>query len=238
MKANPSRFAAFDIDGTLFRWQLYHELFDELCRRDVIDTSTAQPILDARGTWQTRLIEFTDYEDLLVEAMEEIMDGLSESTLHEAADHILQSSGQRIYRYTISLLNELKGKGYTIIAISGSHQQLAEKFASQFPIDIVYGRQFTALNGKIIGHPANVYGNKAPILQQLVADHNLTWNESYAIGDTNSDGDMMDLVAHPVAFNPDKRLYDRARTRGWPIVIERKNVIYELRPDGTTHVLA
>ena len=232
-----AKFAVFDIDGTIFRWQLYHELFDESHRLGLVDEEAARPVFAAREAWQERAAEFDDYEMALVSVVEALMDGTSEATLSEAADRILAASGARVYRYTSELLRSLKDQGYTIIAISGSHQQLVERFARRSPLDIVYGRQFVAVDGTLQGGAPAVYGQKAAILQQLVTDHNLSWDDSYAVGDTNSDGDMMELVAHPIAFNPDRRLYDRARAHGWPIVVERKNVIYELRPDGDHHVL-
>ena len=49
---------------------------------------------------------------------------------------------------------------------------------------------------------------------------------------------MMELVEQPIAFNPDQKLYARARNESWKIVIERKNVIYEMEPHGTTYLLA
>ena len=50
---------------------------------------------------------------------------------------------------------------------------------------------------------------------------------------------MLEAVKHPIAFNPDQKLYDIAVKQGWQIVIERKNVIYTLekKQDGL-YVLA
>ncbi len=232
------KFAAFDIDGTIFRWQLYHALFDEFCRRGIISADAAKATYKARQEWQHRNTEFDDYEEVLIQAVEPVMLGLSEATLNEAADHILATTGGHVYRYTSQLLQDLKKQGYVIIAISGSHQQLVERFAKRYSIDIIHGRQYEIKGGVVTGNPKAVYGHKAAILKQIVAEHDLSWDDSYAVGDTNSDGDMMELVTNPIAFNPDRALYERARRESWPIVVERKSVIYELKPDGTTHVLA
>ena len=51
---------------------------------------------------------------------------------------------------------------------------------------------------------------------------------SIAIGNGASDISMLELVETPIAFNPEKKLFDYAKDRGWKIVVERKNVIYEL----------
>jgi phosphoserine phosphatase len=39
---------------------------------------------------------------------------------------------------------------------------------------------------------------------------------------------MLEAVENPIAFNPNQTLYNHAKKRGWEIVVERKDVIYEL----------
>jgi phosphoserine phosphatase len=36
------------------------------------------------------------------------------------------------------------------------------------------------------------------------------------------------LVENPIAFNPEKKLFDYAQGKNWKIVLERKNMVYEL----------
>lgn len=232
------KFAAFDIDGTIFRWQLYHELYDELYRLGHIDQQVVAPVIAARDNWQNRQSSFGDYEEALVRSMEASLIGLPESALIQAASTIIDSRGSHVYLYTTDLLQKLKSQGYTILAISGSQQQVVERFAALYDIDIAYGRRHEVTDGIFTGAGQPIYGQKAQILTRLVEQHQLDWADSYAIGDTDSDGDMMELVANPIAFNPDQKLYDRARKEGWKIVVERKNIIYELSNNGNSFVLA
>jgi phosphoserine phosphatase len=46
------------------------------------------------------------------------------------------------------------------------------------------------------------------------------------------------MCLHPIAFNPNKELFDHAREHGWNIVVERKNVVYELSAGKEQYVLA
>jgi phosphoserine phosphatase len=43
---------------------------------------------------------------------------------------------------------------------------------------------------------------------------------------------MLELVQRPIAFNPERELAKIAMKRGWPIVVERKNVVYKLSADS------
>jgi phosphoserine phosphatase len=65
-------------------------------------------------------------------------------------------------------------------------------------------------------------------VKQYVFEHGLTLDDSYGIGDTESDGSFLQLVMHPIAFNPNQNLKQVAEKSGWRIVVEKKDVIYEI----------
>lgn len=229
------KFAAFDIDGTIFRWQLYHELFDAMVEDNMISPADAAEVLDARENWRKRSAEYEDYEQALVNVMQNAIVGIDEKAFHALADKILQEKGHHVYRYTLDLLKRLQSEGYVTIAISGSYQELVERFCQLHGIDIAVGRKYEIIHGQLTDKSVAVFGRKNEILQELVKEHGLDWNDSYAIGDSGGDIAMLELVANPIAFNPDQKLQKTAIERGWPMVIERKSLAYRLEkgPDGT-----
>lgn len=233
------KFAVFDIDGTIFRWQLYHELFDALVDEGVITHNDAGKVLDAREAWRKRQLDYHDYEHVLMDVMEEAIVGLEEQRFHEIADAILLKKGHRVYTYTLDLLHNLQKKGYITIAISASHQQLVEAFCRLHNIDIAIGRKFEVVRGKLSKKSEYVHGRKHLLLEQVVKEHDLSWKDSYAVGDSGGDTSMLELVENPIAFNPNQELKTVAMEKGWPIVLERKSIAYRLEKgsDGT-YVLA
>ena len=70
--------------------------------------------------------------------------------------------------------------------------------------------------------------NKAAILKRAVEKENLTFKDSVGVGDTESDASMLSLVDEPIAFNPNRALYRHAKQHEWKIIVERKDVIYEI----------
>lgn len=233
------KFAAFDIDGTIFRWQLYHELFDALVEDNLISPEDAANVLDARENWRKRSAEYEEYEHTLVNVMQKAIVGIDEKAFHAIADKILQEKGHHVYRYTLDLLKQLQTKGYTTIAISGSYHELVERFCQLHKIDIAVGRKYEVVKGRFTEKSLSVFGRKNEILKELVEEHGLDWAGSYAVGDSGGDITMLELVENPIAFNPDQTLRAVATERGWPIVIERKSLAYRLEKgsDGT-YVLA
>ncbi len=232
--------AAFDIDGTLFRWQLYHELAFELKKRGAFDDKTARRFDTILTNWKNRSITWHDYEMELYGKFEERLAHISPDELSSAAQTVLHCSSEKIYRYTGQLAQELKNNDYVLVAITASHQEIAEPFASQHGFDVCIGRTSEQKNGKYTGRIArDTYTQKAKLLQDFVQKNDLTFADSIAVGDSASDIPMLELVDRPVAFNPNDELFEVAQARGWEIVIERKNVAYQLKKDSDgSYVLA
>lgn len=228
------KFAVFDIDGTIFHWQFFHELFDELVEEHVIDTKIAAPVLESRKKWRQAVLSWREYERQLVEALNEGIIGIDKSLLDEISDRIVNVKGKILYHYTRELLKKLQSDGYITIVISGSQQSLVERFADAYDIDIAVGLDYEFSDDKLIAIKREVYGQKDLLLKQTVSDHHLQWEDSYAVGDTAGDADMLKLVDNPIAFNPDERLLSIAKENGWKIVVERKSIpfVFEKNADG------
>lgn len=168
------------------------------------------------------------YEHLLVETTHAAIVGLSEKAFNDIADAILKAKGHHTYRYTTDLLHRLKNDGYVIIAISGSHQQLVDRFAKIHGVDIAVGRSYKVARGHLTAESSEVFGRKDVILNTIVREHGLGMKGSYAVGDSGGDIAMLELVENPIAFNPDKQLHQVALKNGWDIVVERKNLAYRM----------
>jgi phosphoserine phosphatase len=70
--------------------------------------------------------------------------------------------------------------------------------------------------------------DKAKILRRAMEKDNLTLAGSVGVGDTESDIPFLALVRRPICFNPNSALYRVAKRRGWEVVVERKDVVYEV----------
>lgn len=233
------QFAVFDIDGTLYRWQLYHELVQTLALADVFPHNAPQDLDEYYNRWKGGDISFLEYEHFVVTLMIENLPHVPIATFEAACDKVVDESAHKTYLFTKKLLKDLKAQGYTIIAITGSQQELIERFARHYGIDICVGAKYMRRDGRFTGETEVItVGRKPDILRELVEAHGLSWQNSVAIGDSSGDASILELVEKPIAFNPDAGLFDRAKNEGWPIVIERKNIAYKLEKRGHELILA
>lgn len=233
------KFAVFDIDGTLYRWQLYHELVERLSLDGIFPAEATIQLDEAWNMWRGGEISFDKYEKVVVGIMTTNLPNISIADFEKACDFVVKDSSHKTHYYTRSLLKNLKSKDYFIIAITGSQQELIDRFGKKYGFDAVVGAQYERKDGGFTGETKIVtIGKKPAILRDLVLENNLTWDDSYAIGDSDGDASLLEMVQNPIAFNPSIGLLDRAKNEGWPIVVERKNIAYEFAKRGDDLILS
>lgn len=235
------KFAAFDIDGTLFRSGLYREVSYELTKMGVVPHKLAQELTAKHREYRNRLHgnAFEEFERTLVDAFDKLTTHIRVADYDEAVQHVLAKKAENVYVYTRDLIHQLKEEGYFLVAISGSQIELVEPFARKYGFDAWVGQEWERGSEYFTGTIVKTHTGKDLIIKRLIDEHNLTLKDSFAVGDSNGDVGMLKLVDHPIAFNPTYELYEQAIHEGWTIVIERKNMIYRLeRGQDGAHVLA
>ena len=239
MAARP--FAVFDIDGTVIRWQLYHGMADELARSGNLDPKEFQKVRAARMLWKkrTRETSFEEYEQALVALVDKAITGISVEALATACHTVMDEYKDQVYTYTRDLIRDLQAQNYLLFAISASQAAIVGLIAGYYGFDDFGGSEYEVKDGYFTGHKELLVSQAKPeFLKRLVAKHGAGWQDSYAVGDSDGDIPMLESVEQPIAFNPTKKLFQHARAQGWKIVLERKNMVYELEPRDGSYFLA
>lgn len=228
-------FAVFDIDGTLIRWQLYHAVVDRMAKHNLLGNDAHTLLHDARMVWKRREDQeaFREYEITLINTYEKALLTINPDQFDTIVAQVAEEYGSQTYVYTRNLITELKDQNYILFAISGSQTELVEHIAKRYEFDDWVGTEYYRKSGKFTGEKRIASYHKEIILKYLIEKHRVSLQDSLAIGDSGSDIAMLKLVESPIAFNPDQTLYRTAKERGWKIVVERKNVVYELAPGYT-----
>lgn len=234
-------FAVFDVDGTLIRWQLYHAITDKLAESGSISPAIHRRAKEARMVWKRRehSESFLKYEHALITGYHEALENITKEAFMQAAQAVFEEYKDQTYTYTRDLIRELKGQGYLLFAISGSQIEIIEILANYYGFDDFGGSKYEYKDGKFTGKEYVMRREEKPkYLARLVKKHDATYKDSLAIGDSGSDIHILEAVERPVAFNPDQELLDHAKTKNWPIIVERKNVVYTLEPQNGSYLLA
>ncbi len=229
MRMKKNKLAIFDIDGTIFRKNLHFELINELVYGGVFRKEVKAELQNFYGNWLDNEGTYEAYRNKLVSLYEENIKGCKKSDIVSASKNVANFHAKRIYIFAKKMIEKMR-KNHTMLIISGSPSEIVEEYANIFNFDAHYGTVYglddgMKYTGKATFEPTI---DKGLVVKQFVAEHELTLNDSFGIGDTESDAKFLELVDNPIAFNPNMNLRKIAEKEKWQIVVEKKDVIYEM----------
>jgi HAD superfamily hydrolase (TIGR01490 family) len=224
------RVAVFDVDGTIFRSSLLVQVVDQLIRDGVFPEDAQATYARQLERWQNREGDYETYIDAVVKAFTQHIVGAHYSALADASKRVVAAQWKRTYVYPRTLIKQLKDRGYYLLAISHSPKTILDMFCPRLGFDKVYGLLYEIdgdekFTGKIIEEQAL---DKAYLIRRAVDKESLMLTNSIGVGDTESDIKFLEIVAKPICFNPNAALYAHAKKEKWKVVVERKDVIYQL----------
>lgn len=231
MDNKKNKLAVLDIDGTIFRKNLAFELIDELAWMKIFDKSVRNELVKLYTNWLDHKGVYDDYRKALVSLYCKNIIGCRREDILEASRIVVPFYKDRTYVFTFNLVEKLKEESYAIIAISGSPLEIVEEYNKYLKFDAVFGSVYELdangiYTGKAIFEPTI---DKGQVVRQYLAENNISLTGSYGIGDTESDAAFLKIVENPIAFNPNDNLKKIAEQEGWRIVVEKKDVIYNIK---------
>lgn len=217
----------FDLDGTWFRWQFFHEVIKQLVVEGLMEQivltvadESLQKYLDRRGSfddWAAQQVNAYQDDDRLC--------GIRLQDALNAARKVVRDKGSREHVFVRELSNAAHDVGIHRAIISGSMHEAVQAFAEARGIEIFLGTEQPHAKGRYVGGASKQWClEKDRALLHLASLHDLDLSASIAIGDSATDIKMFDNVAWPICFNPNDKLLRVARQKRWPIVIEKKDV--------------
>lgn len=229
--AKGRKVAIFDIDGTIFRSSLLIELVEVLIEKEIFPVSVRADYDREKVRWLDRKGDYESYIMAVVGVFIKHIKGVRYDLFTSAAQMVVDRYRNRTYVFSKELIDALKKDGYYLLAISHSPKGILDLFCKELGFDKVYGKFYElgptdCFTGRV--EDEHVIANKAAVLRRAVEKDGLTLKGSVGVGDTESDIAFLELVERPICFNPNMKLYKHAKRNGWEVVVERKDVVYEL----------
>lgn len=226
-----TKIAIFDIDGTIFRKNLHFELINELTWMKVFPREARDELANIYSGWLTHEGTYEDYRKALVKLYSEHIRGCAQADVEKASKLLVPFHAKRTYIYAERLIKKLREENYHLLVISGSPIEVVEEYNRQYlKFDGSFGSVYAVdEQGRYTGEASfEPSKNKGSLVEQYLYEHKLSLKDSYGIGDTESDVSFLKMVEHPIAFNPNQNLKVAAEEHGWKIVVEKKDVVYEI----------
>lgn len=213
------------------------EHFKKLVNFEVIDPAIWHTkIKEAYIDWEKRYGDFEKYLEILAGVYLEELKGIDKAYIEFIAAHVINVNGDMVYKYSRKQIEFHKKMGHKIFFISGSPDFLVSKMAEKYEVTEYRGSLYKVdEDNKFTGEIVKMWdsASKKKVINELIEKYNVDLEKSYAYGDTPGDLSMLRIMGNPVAINPNLPLVeaiknDKELSEKTSIIVERKNVIYEL----------
>lgn len=122
----------------------------------------------------------------------------------------------------VELLEWHRAQGHTLVIITATNRFVTELIARRYGVEHLIATEpeqdaSGRYTGRLAGTPCFQDG-KITRLQEWLAGRGETLDGSWFYSDSRNDLPLLEVVAHPVAVDPDPVLAGVARERGWPLL--------------------
>ena len=227
MNNSIKKVALFDLDGTLVNAHLWlgmvkHHLKtkENLC--SVFWYLTSHMAL--APFWKMHLIPTEKYYQSWGKDLDKLIKGIKLERGKEIFGWLTDEYLLPVLKKNVlERLKKHQEEGLLTILISGSFQDLVDVVANRLNIDFAIGTKLEVIKDKFSGKiipPLCLGQEKAEKIKNFLSGKNLKINfkESFAYSDGIFDLPMLELVGNPVAVEPDKKLLEIAKNKGWQII--------------------
>ena len=120
----------------------------------------------------------------------------------------------------ISRMRAHQRRGERVIVVSSSLDDLVEPLAERLGLDGAIASRAEQRDGRYSGRVERfMHGAaKADAVRSYAAEHGIDLAASSAYTDSLADLQLLEVVGHPFAVNPDRGLKRAARANGWPVL--------------------
>ena len=204
--------AVFDLDGTIIRLSSEQIFLAYLLNHGEIPISNLL-------AWTSNFLKVKSLP--AAKSNKVYLRGLEQEHIHEIARRcFVDTLRPTIAPHISELIDTHRTEGRTVILMSGSLSFLVQPFHEHFQTDLMVSHELEVIDGRFTGQRVGLHPfaeNKSKLAQQLATEHGFDLNASYAYGNHHTDAHKLELFGHPVAVNPDRKLWQIATEKGWQI---------------------
>lgn len=229
-RGGKKKLAIFDIDGTIFRSSLMVELMKTLVHYKIFPKEAEKAVDREYFAWANRKGPYQYYIDKVVDVFTKMIGGCKEDDIRKMSKRVANYFRDRKYVYTRDLVEKVR-RSHFLLSISGSIYEVVSEYNKYLKFDAVFGtiyeldKKEKIYKSKMLLDGAH---QKEKIFNDFLRENDFDLEHSIGVGDTEYDTAFLTRVGNPIAFNPNAALEKIARRKGWKIVVERKDVIYEI----------
>ncbi|SHK86283.1 HAD-superfamily subfamily IB hydrolase, TIGR01490 [Marinobacter antarcticus] len=211
--------AIFDLDNTLLDGDSDHAWGEFLVEEGIVDAETYRKTNDR--FYQEYLngeLDILNYlgfalQPLSIHSMDELLGWRTTFMDKKVRPMLLQKADE--------LLHSHRKRGHTLMIITATNRFVTEPIAEALGIEHLIATEPEMINGhytgQIAGTPSFQEG-KVTRLDDWLAAHGESLDGAWFYSDSHNDLPLLKKVDNPIAVDPDPKLEEYARNRGWGVI--------------------
>lgn len=216
-RSGPGTVAFFDLDGTLIAgFSITSLLRERLTSYHLGLLDAAEELFDLAN----HAIVGRNFPALLDHAVATLK-GIAEHDFIELGDAVFDKyTAGDIYPESRALVQAHLDRGHTVVILSSATIYQVKPIADELGIENIICNQLVVREGVFTGEvekPLCYAEGKLFAAQDYVDQHSWSLDDCYFYSDGFEDLPLMEVVGFPRPLNPDYRLGEAARERGWPV---------------------
>jgi len=211
--------AIFDLDNTLIAGDSDHSWGEFLVEKSLVDGNEFKRANDQF---------YLDYKNGVLDIVKYSAFALQPLTQHPLQElfslrkeFIANKIQPLMLEKAAALITSHREKGDTLLIITATNRFVTEPIASALNIENLLATEPEMINqrytGNIVGVPCFQHG-KVVRLQKWLQENAADLENSYFYSDSINDLPLLEQVTYPIAVDPDQRLTQEAKNRGWQII--------------------
>lgn len=218
------RVAIFDFDGTLYAEETFTILMKHLKEHPIYQSSYKsfyRAIVPPYIANKLKLYPASRMKRRSMQLYLEAFEGISKKEMDAYFEEIKGVMQQDFNQKVLDRLKLHQEENLHILLVSGAYTQFLERVTDGLVFNQIIGTDILYKDEKvytknIINH---INGDQKTLkVHEVLNDHQIDWENSYAYGDSFSDLPVLKLVGNPVAVKPEEKLRKLATERGWEII--------------------
>jgi len=210
------RLALFDLDNTLLGGDSDHAWGDYLCARGILDADTYKARNDE--FYQDYLAGRLDLNEYLNFTLE-ILAATDVAQLDEWHRDFMRDCIEPIMLpKAAALLQQHRDAGDKLVIITATNRFVTGPIAERLGVETLLATEVERVDGRYTGRSYDVpcfKEGKVTRLNRWLEENGYDLHDSYFYSDSMNDLPLLEQVTHPVVVDPDPRLHEEAKRRGW-----------------------
>lgn len=124
-----------------------------------------------------------------------------------------------------ALVESHRARGDTPVIITATNRFVTAPIAARFGVEHLIATEVEMNGDRYSGRSTDIpcfQGGKVQRLRRWLELHQADLADSWFYSDSHNDLPLLELVAHPVAVDPDDKLNQHARVHGWTVMTLRQ----------------